>query len=106
MNEKPSMEELVVLGGGEGKPVRIIATIGAQNSDIGTILLKDDSGGVMDTINENARGNAERATKEMFRRWLQGNGAPVSWKVLVDTLVKLGFKVLADDIVKALRTMP
>ena len=106
LNERPKMNQLVILERSGGHdPVRIIERIGAQNSEIGTILLNDERGVIMDTIKHNARGNVEATNKEMFRRWLAGGGAEVSWKVLVDTLEKLQFKALADDIVDALRSM-
>ena len=105
MNERPTMDQLVILErNGGGNPVRIIERLGAQNFEVGTFLLKDNKGVIMDTIRHNSRGNAEAMNREMFRRWLAGSGASVSWKVLVDTLDRYRLKTLADDIVHALHT--
>ena len=100
MNDRPTMDQLVILEPKEGgNPVRIIERLGAQNFEVGTFLLKDNKGVIMDTIRHNSRGNAEAMNREMFRRWLTGSGASVSWKVLVDTLDRYRLKTLADDIV-------
>ena len=105
MNNRPTMDQLVILEPKEGgNPVRIIERLGAQNFEVGTFLLKDNKGVIMDTIRHNARGNAEAMNREMFRRWLAGSGASVSWKVLVDTLDRYRLKTLADDIVDTLHT--
>ena len=105
MDEKPTMDQLFILERkGGGNQVRIIERLGAQNFEVGTFLLKDNKGVIMDTIRHNSRGNAEAMNREMFRRWLAGSGADVSWKVLVDTLDRYRLKTLADDIVNALRT--
>ena len=105
MNEKPTMNLLMILERGDGgNPVRISERIGARNSDVGTYLLKDDHGVIMETITENARGNTDAINREMFRRWLAGSGAPVSWKALVDALERAQLKALANDIVDALNT--
>ena len=105
MNEKPIMNQLTLLERSDGgNPVRISERIGARNSDVGIYLLKDDHGVIMETIAQNARGNTEAINREIFRRWLAGNGAPVSWKVLVDALERAQLKALANDIVDALHT--
>ena len=106
MNEKPTMNQLtVVLERGDGEnPVRISERIGAKSSDVGTILLKDDTGVIMETITENARGKVDAVNWEMLRRWLAGSGAPVNWKTLVDALESAQLKALANDIVDALNT--
>ena len=104
MNERPTMNDLIILKRKGGNPVRIIGRIGKRHTDLGTILLEDEFGTVMETIKENAGGNTEKINREMLRRWLAGNGAPVTWKVLVDALLEIKEKALADDIVDALRT--
>ena len=105
MNEKPTMNQLTILEQGDGgNPVRISERIGARNLDVGTYLLKDNHGVIMETIAENAKGNAGAINREMFRRWLAGSGVPVSWKELVYALERAQLKTLANDIVDALNT--
>ena len=105
MNERPTMNQLAILERGDGgNPVRICERIGAKYSYVGTYLLKDDHGVIMETVADNASGNIDTINREMFRRWLTGGGAPVSWKVLVDALERAQLKALANDIVDALNT--
>ena len=105
MNERPTMNQLAILERGDGgNPVRISERIGVKYSDVGMYLLKDDHGVKMETVADNARGNVDSINREMFRRWLAGSGAPVSWKVLVNTLERAQLIALANDIVDALNT--
>ena len=105
MNNRPTMDQLVILEPKEGgNPVRIIERLGAQNFEVGTFLLNDEQGVIMNTIQHNFKGNAEAMNRDIFRRWLAGSGAHVSWKVLVVTLDRYKLKTLADDIVNALHT--
>ena len=105
MNERPTMNQLANLKRGDGgNPVRIFERIGVKYSDVGMYLLNDDYGMKMQTVADNARGNVDTINREMFRQWLAGGGAPVSWKVLVDALEGAQLKALANDIVDALNT--
>ena len=98
------MNDLTILKRTGGDPVRIIERIGKRHTELGTILLKDEFGTLMETIKEDTGGNTEKTNREMLRQWLAGNGTPVTWKVLVDALVEIKEKALADDIVDALNT--
>ena len=103
MNEIPKMEQLYSLERSDGRnDVRIIERIGANNHELGTMLLEDDHGVKMQTIEDNARGKNEKINHEIFRRWLTESKSEVNWKVLLDTLIKVKFKQLACDIVDAL----
>lgn len=105
MNERPTMNQLSMLEQkGGGNAVRIIERIGKKHTELGTILLNDEHGVVMEIIKENARGNVEAINREILRRWLAGSGAAVTWKVLVEALVDVKEKALAKDIVNALHT--
>ena len=105
MNKKPTMNQLMILKPkGGGSEVRITERIGTKFYELGTILLKDDYAKIMETVKENERGNVDKINTDLLRRWLNGNGAPVTWKVLVDALEDIKEKELADDIVKALHT--
>ena len=103
MNERPTMNQLDNLEWkGDGNTVRIIERIGTKYTEIGIILLEDGHGVVMEAIRENNRGNVEAINRDMLQRWLRGSGAPVTWKVLVEALVKVKEKTLADDIIDTL----
>ena len=105
MNEKPTMNQLILLPRGDGgNPVRISERIGADNWVVGTYLLKDDRGAIMTTITGNSHRKVEVINREIFRQWLAGIGASVSWNVLVNALERAKLNSLANDIVDALCT--
>lgn len=101
MNERPQMHQLYSL-----KEVRIIDRIGTKYRELGTKLLNDDDGSVMDIIVEDARGNNPTINiiESIFHKWLRGEGTSVSWNQLVDTLTDVKLKELAKDIVDALKS--
>ena len=103
MNETPTMPQLYSLKRNDGgHPVRIIDKIGASNSELGTKLLKDEDGAKMAIIGDDARGENIKINEKIVKQWLQGSGAPVTWKQLVDTLVEVKLIEVAKDIVDAL----
>ena len=106
MNEAPDMLQLDYLENKEtGKPVKIIERIGSDYSSVGINLLNDVQGTIINTIKSSERYIAEDVVREIFRRWIKGEGAPVSWKTLINTLKKAKFVALANEIVDALHTL-
>ena len=103
MNDRPTMPELSNLKrSGGGNRVKIIERIGGEKSSaLGDILLHDEHGIHMKNIKHEER-SVEAVNREMFRQWLQGGGARVSWKALVNDLDTVGLNTLADDIIDAL----
>ena len=103
MNDGPTMPQLSNLKRKGGRsPVKIIERIvGEKSSALGDILLNDEHGARMKNIKHKEQ-DVEAVNREMFRQWLQGGGARVSWKVLVDALDTVGLKTLANDIIDAL----
>ena len=107
MNIKPKLDQLYSLKRDDnGSDVRIIERIGTDYRELGTKLLNDEYGNLMESIMEDARGRTQEITESVFKRWIKGkDSTPVSWKQLVDTLRDVGLKELAKDIVDALNTM-
>ena len=106
MNEAPDMLQLDYLENKEtGKPVKIIETIGSEYSSVGASLLNDKRGNIMNTIESNKGYIAKDVVREIFRRWIKGEGTPVSWKDLVDALKIANFKTLVNEIIDALHTL-
>ena len=107
MNIKPKLDQLYSLKRNDnGNDVRIIDRIGTDYRELGTKLLIDEDGEVMETIIHDAMRRTREITESVFKRWIKGKGStPVSWKQLVDTLRDVGLKELAKDIVDALNTM-
>lgn len=104
LNERPTMEEFIVLKSKGGKnPVRIIDRIGTKYTELCTLLLQDEDGELIKTIVKDEKGITKDITREILRRWLSVGGAQATWKVLVDVLMKVEQQTLADDIVAALQ---
>ena len=96
----PELSNLKRSGG--QSPVKIMERIGGEKSSaLGDILLNDEHGVRMKNIKHKEQ-DVEAINREMFYRWLQGGGAKVSWKVLVDALDTVGLNTLANDIIDAL----
>ena len=87
----------------DGKsPINIIESIGTKNIELGTLLLNDDRGNIMDAIKQDKH-DTHLVTREILRRWLNQSKDP-SWKVLIDNLVKVKLETLARQITEALET--
>ena len=106
MNDRPTMLQLQNLERKDSKEsVRIIDEIGAQYQKLGTYLLNDETGQLLDTIKVNANGDVTEIKRMMFRDWMAGEGKEVTWKILVHALgEQCQQKRLADAIVSALQT--
>lgn len=66
----------------------------------GTLLLKDDKGARVNSIENEFRGNAERINTKILEEWLAGGGEPRTWQTLINTLRDCELDVLADQILK------
>ena len=85
--------------------VNILKEIGSNYEHFGTLLLEDESGAKVKAIVKEHRGDDGSINIEIFREWLQGQGAtPVSWRTLVDILNDVGLKTLATDITNELKS--
>ena len=82
----------------------IIESIGRKYHNFGIILLNDDNGSIIDSIEMKFRDDPYRITQEILKRWLQGRGRePVTYATLVKVLKMIGLKVLAQTIESSLR---
>lgn len=104
MEKKPTLRQLNHLERMDGKsPVKIIESIGGKYDELCTHLLDDDDGNIMDTIKQD-HPNMEDRTRAIFTKWLRESKGPVTWKVLIDNLRKVGLNALANDVTEALAT--
>ena len=87
--EKPSLPKLYDL--------EVIDTIGAEYERFGIFLLNDKTGSRVEAIEHDCL-KAHRITKKILQEWLQGKGEPPTWEVLVKTLRRCKFNVLAHTI--------
>ena len=88
--EKPSLPKLLKLNVVEG--------VGTHFLSLGTFLLNDDTGFLMDAIEHDCLGQTHRITRKILQQWLAGKGQPPTWHILCTTLRDCNLNALADKI--------
>ena len=88
--QPPSLPELVRL--------KVPQQVSTNYSTFGIILLDDQMGTQVDSIEEYCLRNPEKIARKILQEWLKGKGLPVTWASLVQTLRDTGLSVLADQI--------
>ena len=69
----------------------------------GTLLLQDDTGSLMNSIQKQYSGNIEYIIVQILRMWLQGKGVqPVTWGSLIRVVRQCQSNILAADIEQAI----
>ena len=91
------MGDLIKLSTAEGRSIRILERSALQYRDIGTILLKDETGAVVQAIQETARDNPVVAARMIYERWIQED-EDHSWKKLAKCFRDVQLNPLARDI--------
>ena len=78
----------------------IAAEIQNDYKHFGTLLLKDDSGNIVKSIeNDSKNRHPVDFTVEILQQWLQGKGKlPVTWQTLIECLRDAKLNVAADYI--------
>ena len=104
-DDVPTLTELGNLTKKDGTQFSVIDELGRDYNKVGTQLLEDKRGNIMEGIIDDVRG-ASNIKEEIFKRWLRGTGMkPITWRTLVDLLesspIRLG--TLASDIRNALK---
>ena len=80
------------------------ALVGRAYSKMGVFLLEDETGDIVQALENEYTRNAENINMAIFREWLRGKGAqPVAWSTLIDVLRKIGLGTLADEIEEVLQ---
>ena len=87
--EKPSLPKLLKLD--------VVEAIGTNYLSLGTFLLKDDTGCLIDAIEHDCR-QTHRITRKVLMERLAGKGESATWKTLCTTLRDCKFNDLADKI--------
>ena len=91
------MEELLSFKG-KGKTFNVAELVGANFTELGIFLLKDN-GAKVEALEKEQLLNSKKINMAILIQWLQGKGAhPVTWSTLIDVLRKIGLGTLADDI--------
>ena len=81
----------------------IVGEIANDYQHFGTLLLEDEKGNRVKSIERSKLQNPVAITREILRRWLHGSGRlPVTWKILVECLKEARLNTAAGYIVNAL----
>ena len=83
-----------------GEALRIVQRVGANYTMLGTLLLNDDTGAIIEAIVAHHQ-QPELITGSILSKWLQGGGRePVTWATFIAVLNEVGLTELAKDIEK------
>ena len=77
-DERPTLPELMELD--------IPQLVGTNYEKFGTLLLNDDTGIQVESIEAEYRGNSEKINTKILREWLKGRGSSVTWNAIVTVL--------------------
>ena len=95
----PNMIELVRFRG-KTKRINIPQEISTAFYQFGILLLEDETGARVKSIEYRYRGNSEQISTEILEQWINGKGKqPVTWGTLVKVLRDVELTTLAQDIV-------
>ena len=95
--ESPTLKDLIHLTAGEGKDIHIIEESAINYRQIGTILLDDERGNKVDSIEHDTGGKAEEAITEIYKKWMKED-PNYSWVKLTQCFRKCSLNSLASDI--------
>ena len=82
--------------------MRLPVRVRDQHETFGILLLNDDRGDRMATLNSKCRGDPVVITREVLIAWLAGEGIDVSWESLISTLRDSGLTLLSQQVQFAL----
>lgn len=91
LSQKPKPTLPVLLGLGIGR------RLGNAYAEFGRALLQDSDGVIMQTIQKQHR-NSGHAIHTILTRWLQGNNGTPTWEHLLQVLVDINMRELAEEI--------
>ena len=97
------MGDLIKLSTAEGQSIRILERSASKYRDIGAILLKDNTGAIVEAIRETALGNPVDAIRKIYEKWIQEE-EDHSWKKLAKCFRDVELNPLARDIEKYVGT--
>ena len=85
----------------------IVRRVATDYQLIGTLILKDEDGSIVDTIIQTRQRNPIEISNDILRRWISGSGVrPTTWETLVTYLREVGLNSVADDIEEAYSNEP
>ena len=72
--------------------------VGTEYLIFGTILLNDEDGSLLKTIQDDCHYKCDRINCNILCDWVRGKGRPVTWRVLIETLRTCNLNEIADKI--------
>ena len=100
---KLSMTTLEQLHTAGSDVIRICQQAAPKYVQIGTLLLNDSSGAIMESITLACHQQPENAIRQVFCKWLQQD-LKYSWSKLIQCLRECSLNTLAQSITDALKT--
>lgn len=80
--------------------INIPLRIGQAYWQFGILLLWDNTGNIIETIEYECQKNAEKINLKILKKWINGSGLPVTWDTLIEVLRDIELHDLADKIVR------
>ena len=81
--------------------VSIPLRIGQKYWHFGILLLQDNTGNIVESIEYESQKNAEMINLKILKKWVNGTGLPVTWDVLIQILQDIELHELASEIYDA-----
>ena len=78
--------------------VSIPARIGQKYWHFGILLLQDNTGNMVETLEHECQKNAEMINLKICKKWINGVGLPVSWDILIQVLHDIELHQLANEV--------
>ena len=82
--------------------VSIPLRIGQKYWQFGILLLQDNTGNIVESIEYESQKNAEMINLKILKKWVNGTGLPVTWDILIRILQDIELHELASEIYDAL----
>ena len=99
-----NMHNLLGMPNSSKTPTNIAQRVGTSYNNFGLLLLKDDYGDQVDSLEMQHHRNPERINQAILQLWLRGEGLqPVSWKTLTSVLSDMHLLTLVKDINETLK---
>ena len=90
ISDEPTLPELLRL--------KVPQSVGTHYFVFGTLLLDDKTGSRVNSIEDECHCKTQRIICKILQEWLEGNGLPVTWQSLIETLRDSDLSALADQI--------
>ena len=94
-DEPPNLVTLLHFPTSKGY-INLTVQVGDKFKTLGTLLLKDESGAIMNGFDHTHHGKAENITQALFTKWINSTPTPVTWENLLTALRSSELENLAE----------